>query len=297
MNVIELEKNTNRRGLGRGLSALIPDHLVNETENNEAGGILEVALDRITPNPEQPRKHFLAEALAELASSIKEHGILSPLVVHTGKNGDFTLIAGERRLRAAGLAGLKQVPVILRENLSGSDQLELALVENLQREDLNAVESALGYARLSEKYNYTQEQVAQKVGKDRATVANTIRLLKLPEPVLELIATGTLSAGHGKALLGLNDKTACKRLVDQILAKNLSVRATERLVKATVAAKKNTRVTKDTDQSLDYASNVLTRLLSTEVKIQSKVKGGGKITIEYFDNEDLDRLISQLRGH
>jgi ParB family chromosome partitioning protein len=297
MNVIELEKNTNRRGLGRGLSALIPDHLVNETESNEAGGILEVALDRITPNPEQPRKHFLAEALAELASSIKEHGILSPLVVHTGKNGDFILIAGERRLRAAGLAGLKQVPVILRENLSGSDQLELALVENLQREDLNAVESALGYARLSEKYNYTQEQVAQKVGKDRATVANTIRLLKLPEPVLELIATGRLSAGHGKALLGLNDKTACKRLVDQILAKNLSVRATERLVKATVAAKKNARATKDTDQSLDYASNVLTRLLSTEVKIQSKVKGGGKITIEYFDNEDLDRLISQLRGH
>jgi ParB family chromosome partitioning protein len=297
MNVIELEKNTNRRGLGRGLSALIPDHLVNETESNEAGRILEVALDRITPNPEQPRKHFLAEALEELASSIKEHGILSPLVVHTGKNGDFTLIAGERRLRAAGLAGLKQVPVILRENLSGSDQLELALVENLQREDLNAVESALGYARLSEKYNYTQEQVAQKVGKDRATVANTIRLLKLPEPVLELIATGTLSAGHGKALLGLNDKTACKRLVDQILAKNLSVRATERLVKATVAAKKNVRPGKDTDQSLDYASNVLTRLLSTEVKIQSKVKGGGKITIEYFDNEDLDRLISQLRGH
>lgn len=297
MNVIELEKNANRRGLGRGLSALIPDDLVNETENNEAGGILEVALDRITPNPEQPRKHFLPEALAELASSIKEHGILSPLVVHPGKNGDFILIAGERRLRAAGLAGLKQVPVILRENLSGADQLELALVENLQREDLNAVESALGYARLSEKYNYTQEQVAQKVGKDRATVANTIRLLKLPEPVLELIATGILSAGHGKALLGLNDKTACKRLVDQILAKNLSVRATERLVKATVAAKKNSRKTQDTDQSLDYASTVLTRLLSTQVKIQSKVKGGGKITIEYFDNEDLDRLISQLRGH
>jgi ParB family chromosome partitioning protein len=297
MNVIELDKSTRRRALGRGLSALIPDDLVAEPENSEPNGILEVALDRITPNPEQPRKHFQPEALAELAGSIKAHGILSPLVVHPDGQGDFILIAGERRLRAAGLAGLKQVPVILRKNLTGADQLELALVENLQREDLNAVESALGYARLSEKYGYTQEQVAQKVGKDRATVANTIRLLKLPQEVLELIANSQLSAGHGKALLGLNNKAACKRLVDQILAKNLSVRATERLVKAAVSAKKNGSAPKTTNQSLDYASTVLTRVLSTQVQIKAKVKGGGKITIEYFDNEDLDRLITQLRGH
>ena len=258
---------------------------------------MEVALDRITPNPEQPRKHFESEALAELSSSIKEHGILSPLVVHPDGSGDFYLIAGERRLRAAGLAGLKKVPVILREKLSGADQLELALVENLQREDLNAVESALGYARLTEKYGYTQEQVAKKVGKDRATVANTIRLLKLPKSVLELIATGSLSAGHGKALLGLSDSALCKEIAKLILVKNLSVRATERLVKAKVLAKKNQRARPDEDKSLNYASDVLTRLLSTQVKILPKKKGGGKITIEYFDGEDLDRLISQLRGH
>jgi ParB family chromosome partitioning protein len=297
MNVIELNKGTQHRALGRGLSALIPDDLIAEPEIAEGSGILEISLDRITPNPEQPRKHFLPEALKELAGSIKAHGILSPLVVHPDGQGDFILIAGERRLRAAGLAGLKKVPVILREKLTGADQLELALVENLQREDLNAVESALGYARLSEKYGYTQEQVAQKVGKDRATVANTIRLLKLPKEVLELIVSGQLSAGHGKALLGLNNSAACKRLVDQILARSLSVRATERLVKASVAAKKKGNSTKNPDRSLDYASNVLTRVLSTQVQIKAKVKGGGKITIAYFDNEDLDRLISQLRGH
>jgi ParB family chromosome partitioning protein len=294
MNVIELD-NSKRRGLGRGLSALIPDDLVAKQETQ--AGMMEVALDRITPNPEQPRKHFQPQALAELASSIKAHGILSPLVLQPDGKGDFFLIAGERRLRAAALAGLKKVPVILREKLSGSDQLELALVENLQREDLNAVESAMGYARLTEKYGYTQEQVAKKVGKDRATVANTIRLLKLPKSVLEFIASGSLSAGHGKALLGLNDSSLCKELVGLILSKHLSVRATERLVKAKISAKSNKRNADLADKSLSYASDVLTRLLSTQVKIQSKVKGGGKITIEYFDKEDLNRLISQLRGH
>ena len=161
MNVIDIE-NKGRRGLGRGLSALIPDDLVAESNDGETSGVMEVALDRITPNPEQPRKQFKPEALEELSSSIQEHGILSPLVVHPDGKGDFYLIAGERRLRAAGLAGLKKVPVIVREKLSGADQLELALVENLQREDLNPVESALGYARLTEKYGYTQEQVAKK---------------------------------------------------------------------------------------------------------------------------------------
>jgi len=296
MNVIDIE-NKGRRGLGRGLSALIPDDLVAESNENETSGVMEVALDRITPNPEQPRKQFKAEALEELSASIQEHGILSPLVVHPDGKGDFYLIAGERRLRAAGLAGLKKVPVIVREKLSGADQLELALVENLQREDLNPVESALGYARLTEKYDYTQEQVAKKVGKDRATVANMIRLLKLPELVLHEIALGNLSAGHGKALLGLNDDKACTELVKLILAKSLSVRATERLVKAQVLARKNRKKTKPEDKSLSYASNVLTRVLSTQVKIQPRSKGGGKITIDYFNAEDLDRLIRQLRGH
>jgi len=296
MNVIDIE-NKGRRALGRGLSALIPDDLVAEPTENAQSGVMEVALDRITPNPEQPRKQFKTEALEELSASIQEHGILSPLVVHPDGNGDFYLIAGERRLRAAGLAGLKKVPVIVREKLSGADQLELALVENLQREDLNPVESALGYARLTEKYNYTQEQVAKKVGKDRATVANMIRLLKLPEAVLHEIALGNLSAGHGKALLGLNDKKACTELVKLILAKSLSVRATERLVKAKVLARKNRQNTKSEDKSLNYASDVLTRVLSTQVKIQPRAKGGGKITIDYFNTEDLDRLIRQLRGH
>ena len=296
MNVIDLEQNA-RRGLGRGLSALIPDDLVAEPQAEGEGGILEVALDRITPNPEQPRKHFKASALTELCNSIKEHGILSPLVVHPDGNGDFYLIAGERRQLAAGLAGLKKVPVILREKLPPADQLELALVENLQREDLNPVESALGYARLMEKYGYTQEQVANKVGKDRATVANMVRLLKLPESVLELISSGSLTAGHGKALLGLDSAKDTKELLRVILSKGLSVRATERLVRAKQLAKKHKRKQPEDDKSLNYASDVLTRLLSTQVKIQQRVKGGGKITIEYFDSDDLNRLISQLRGH
>ena len=190
-----------KKGLGRGLAALIPDSALDGDALQSSGSQHRIVpLDEIKPNPEQPRTVFATEALGSLASSIKIHGVLQPLVVRR-VDGRYVLIAGERRLRAAALAGLSEVPVLVREANDGSEQLELALVENLQRTDLDPVESALGFQRLMRDYAYTQEDVARKVGKDRSTVANGIRLLKLPDFALAALREGKISAGHARALL------------------------------------------------------------------------------------------------
>lgn len=303
MNVVTTNNNDkgkvragNMRGLGRGLAALIPDDLVSDIPVSDGERVLEASLAEIIPNPEQPRISFCEDSLRELSQSIGEHGVLQPLIVRNGDNGGYILIAGERRFRAAGLAGLKRVPVVVKGNLDGSVQLELALVENLQREDLNPIDGAKGYLRLVEKYGYTQEQVSAKVGKDRATIANAMRLLKLPDEVLELLVSGRLSAGHGKALLGVSKKSDLRRLVAQILNGGLSVRATEKLVKGLKPTSRRAAPERQRDKVLAYASDMLTRSLSTQVKISGRSNGGGKIVIDYHSNEDLERLMEHLRS-
>ncbi len=287
-----------RKPLGRGLAALIPDDLVAEETRPRPAGVRRVPLGEIHPNPEQPRREFDPGALQQLSMSIEAHGVLSPLVVRAmGQGGGFILIAGERRLRAAGMAGLKEVPVVVHEGAEDAAvQLELALVENLQREDLNPVESAEGYQRLVKKYGYTQARVAERVGKDRVTVANSMRLLKLPKKVLGLVREGRLSAGHGRALIPVEDPDSMRRILAQVLSGGLSVRATERLVanqrEGNGPKKEETR----TDKVLEYAAGLLSRSLGTTVAIRGRSKGAGRIVIEYCNGEELERLIHALRA-
>ncbi|MEE2751246.1 MAG: ParB/RepB/Spo0J family partition protein [Myxococcota bacterium] len=289
---------SNRKPLGRGLAALIPDDLVAEESSPRPSGVRRVPIGEIHPNPEQPRREFDPKALADLAGSIEAHGILSPLVVRAeGQGGGYVLIAGERRLRAAGIAGLKEVPVLVHEGAEDPVvQLELALVENLQREDLNPVESAEGYQRLVKEYGHTQAQVSKRVGKDRATVANAIRLLKLPKKVLDLVREGRLSAGHGRALVSVEDPERLRRIVAQVLAGNLSVRATERLVAEKASKTANRSAQPKQEKVLEYAAGLLTRALGTQVNIRGQAKGAGRIVIDYHNAEELERLIHALRG-
>ena len=278
--------------LGRGLAALIPTDVLHVGGETAATALRVVSLDRIRPNPEQPRTHFFGPALDELAESIRAHGILTPLLVRRDPDSrDFVLIAGERRLRAAGLAGLEEVPVFVREDVDDREQLELALVENLQREDLDPIETAEAYNRLCEEFALTQEQVARRVGRDRATVANAIRLLKLPLPVLARVREGDLSAGHAKALLPITDESVLVSLVQQIVDRELSVRATERLVNAMIRPSKPTKGR----GNHAYASDLLTRTLGTKVTVSSGSRGGSaRIVIEAYSGEELERLIGRL---
>lgn len=275
--------------LGRGLSALIPDDLFADAPA-PSGSPTRVPLAEIQPNPEQPREHFDHDRLDDLARSLKAHGVLSPLLVRPREGGGYTLIAGERRLRAAGLAGLDEVPVVVREDAEQADvQLELALVENLQREDLDVVEAARGYERLQQAFGYTQEEIAARVGKDRSTVANALRLLKLPERVLVLLRDGRLTGGHAKALLSLPTHAAQIDVAARILDGDLSVRATEALVRARKSPVKKAKP----DAALKRLAETLTRGLSTKVSL----KGGrkkGRIVIDYGSPEELERLVELL---
>jgi ParB family chromosome partitioning protein len=285
------------RGLGRGLASLIPDSALDvDALPKERNALRVVPIDEIRPNPEQPRQVFEREHIESLAASISVHGVLSPLVVRRHE-GRYILIAGERRLRAAGLAGLEEVPVVVRDAADPSQQLEVALVENLQRQDLDPIESARGFQRLIEEYGYTQEQVANAVSKDRSTVANLIRLLRLPDFVLDTLREGRISAGHARALLPLTDEEELRRVLSKVLAQGLTVRATERMVADLVKVPSvvKTHERKKRERTMEYAENLLQEALRTSVSIKAKSKGGGKILIDYADAEDLERLITMLR--
>jgi ParB family transcriptional regulator, chromosome partitioning protein len=283
-----------KKGLGRGLASLIPDTAFDAEATGPIGqGLRQVPLDEIRPNPEQPRTRFDASALEALADSIREHGVLSPLVVHRHE-GAYVLLAGERRLRAAGLAGLHEVPCVVVDADSPDAWLELALIENLQREDLDPVEAARGYDRLIRVFGRTQVQVARAVGRDRSTIANAVRLLGLPDAVLARVQDGTLSAGHGRALLPLKDRPAeLHRLARQVEAQGWSVRRTEREVARRLRPE---RPPAPPDTTFDYATRLLTDALRTSVSIQGRRDGSGRIVLDYADAEDLERLIDQLKG-
>lgn len=274
-----------KRGLGRGLEALFNE---NGAEENFELNSDKLALSKIDINPEQPRKTFDETALNELAESIKEKGVLQPLLVRPVKNR-YQLVAGERRFRAAHIAKLKEVPVIIKD-LSDKDSMEIALIENLQREDLNAVEEAQGIKLLMDKYSLTQEEVAGKLSKSRPAVANSIRLLNLSDKILNQLKDGLLSAGHARALLSIEDQGKREEIADLIIKNNLSVRETEKLAKKKPvrSRKKSTRA-----DFYDEAELALKDVLGRKVNIKKK-KNGGTLEIEFFNKDDLEKIIKLL---
>jgi ParB family transcriptional regulator, chromosome partitioning protein len=288
-----------RRGLGRGLEALIPSgEYVEELSDNRARRrfALQIAIGEIKPNPEQPRRAFDPIALQELADSIRIHGILQPLLVREGMAG-YELIAGERRLRAAEIAGLAEVPVIVHPGSGGrlEERLELALVENLQRSDLNAIEQARAIQRLLRDFGLTQEALGERIGKNRVAIAQSVRLLGLPEPAVKAIETGAITAGHGIALLGL--ATAAQQLVglERVIREHWSVRQTEEWVRvrATEAGTRRPRRLAEADPETRAVEEEFRRALGTKV-VLTRLKQGGRLTIEFYSNDELEALRLRL---
>jgi len=275
-----------RKALGRGLEALIP-----KTETGvESSGITEAPIESISPGRLQPRKNFDEKTLKDLAASIKEQGIILPLIVQR-KDSGYELIAGERRWRAAQMAGLTKIPVMVKE-FSDAQALEVGLIENIQREDLNPIEEASVYRRLIDDFNLTQENLSKKIGKDRSSIANYLRLLKLPRMIKEDLIQGTLSMGHARALLSIGSTEKCLEVRNIVVKKWLSVRETESLVNKLNKAKK-TPIKKTRDIFLADIENKMQKSLGTRVRIV-KQKKGGKIEISYFSLEELNRIINRI---
>ena len=279
-----------KKGLGKGLSALIPGiDAPGETPN------LQVEVDRIASNPSQPRRSFDEAKIDELAASVRDQGIIQPLLVRRAGEG-YELIAGERRLRAARKAGLREVPVIVRE-ASNSETLQLALLENLQREDLNPIEEATAYQRLQEEFELSQEEIAQKVGKSRPAVANCMRLLLLPKEVQQELAQGKLPVGQARALLGLESEALMLAAAREVITKGLSTRAAERLVARLKSGRKRKRETALSDSNLRSLVEQLQRSLGTKVRLVHRAGSGrGKVEIEYYSLADLERIIQMMTG-
>lgn len=309
-------------GLGRGLASLIPPKNINveargtdkkvpasgpveprpqihfENQPQVSGEqVLEIPIANIVPNPHQPRLHFDQEKLAELAKSIQEHGILQPLVVTRVDSQNYELIAGERRLQAAKTIGLKTVPVLVRE--AGEQlKLELAIIENVQRHNLNPIEEAKAYARLVNEFSLSQEEVAEKMGKKRSTVANTLRLLHLPVEIQRAVGEGRISEGHAKALLSIENKEKQRAIFELILKEELTVRETESRVRS-VSVKDHVRSTKTLAPEIAEASSELMNRFGTKVKIVPSGQKGqqrGKIIFEYFSDEELSGLLGKLKS-
>lgn len=280
-----------KAGLGKGLDALFLDN------STEGDGDKLVNINEIEPNRDQPRKHFDEEALKELADSIAMHGVIQPLLVRPLSDGGYQLIAGERRWRASRMAGLSQVPVVVRE-MTDEEAMELALIENLQREDLNPIEEAEGFKLLMDTYSFTQEQAAEKVGKSRPAVANALRLLSLPEAVLDMVKQGIISSGHARTLIPLTDEKLIIKLAEEISQKELSVRETERIVK-TLLKPKNEIVKKKSkrDPYYDECEIAIREELGRKAKINVSRGNKGSIEIEFFSKEDLQSILEALAGN
>jgi ParB family chromosome partitioning protein len=283
-----------KQALGRGLKALIPETL------KARSGLAEIPLDLLRPNPEQPRRHFDERALAELAASISQHGVLQPLLVsEDGANG-YVVIAGERRWRAARAAGLATVPAVIRERLGARDELALALVENLQRRDLSPLEEARAFEHLRSEHGLSQIEIAAQVGMDRSTVANSLRLLRLPEEIQELVESGRLSAGHGRALLGLPDDPSRLLWAERAAAEGLSVRELETAAAESKSATGRRRVQRRgrpaKDPNLAAAEEKLSLRLGTRVEIRPGRRGGGAVVINCAESDELMRIFDLLMG-
>jgi len=273
-----------KTALGRGLESLLPE---------KGEEVIKIDIEKILPNEQQPRKVFDNEALKDLSSSIKEKGVIQPVIVSRVGDGTFRLIAGERRWRAAHAAGLKKIPALIKE-ASSQDSLEIALIENIQREDLNPIETAGALSRLSTDYNLTQEALSRRVGKDRATIANYLRILKLPDEIKSFIYSNSLSLGHAKAILAIDGEQKKVEAAREIVKGGLSVRATEALCKK-LSGPSQPKVKKKQDKLPEVADleNRLTQALGTKVRIHHKDKRG-QIEIEYYSLDELDRLLEVL---
>jgi ParB family transcriptional regulator, chromosome partitioning protein len=283
---------TKRMALGKGLGALLPEF--GQTESN---ALLYRGIEEIVPNPSQPRKHFDESKLQELADSIREKGILEPLIVRRTDQG-YELIVGERRWRAAQKAGLKEVPIVVKE-VEGREALEISLIENLQREDLNPIEEAEAFKHLIEEFSISQEDLSKRIGKDRTTITNTLRLLKLPLEVRNQLLQNRITPGHARAILSLENKEKQKELCAVIIKKGLSVREAEGLAKRWSAKLQKTvssvKKKGDLESQLRSLQDSLRKSLGTKVHITPK-GNGGKIEIEYFSHEDLERIVEAILG-
>ncbi|MDU5291128.1 MULTISPECIES: ParB/RepB/Spo0J family partition protein [Eisenbergiella] len=288
------------RGLGKGLDSLIPNTIGEAKEKKESKEKVEnknpetmVKLSMVEPNGEQPRKNFDEDSLLELAESIKQFGLLQPIIVQDRKN-HYEIIAGERRWRAAKMAGLKEIPVIIK-NLTNQEIVEISLIENIQREDLNPIEEAQAYKRLLEEFNLKQDEVAERVSKSRTAVTNSMRLLKLCDEVQQMVVNEMISTGHARALLSIEDPEEQYMIAQKVFDEKMSVREVEKLVKD---LHKPEKAPKKENKSLEVIyQNIENRLkesLGTKVSISPKNNGAGKIEIEFYNHDDLDRLMEQL---
>lgn len=289
-------------GLGKGLDSLITDKVnkpgtakdtaITPTEDQA----VMVPINKVEPNKEQPRKHFNEDALLELSESIKQMGIIQPIVVQD-REGYYEIIAGERRWRAAKQAGLKKVPVIIK-NYTEQEIVEISLIENIQREDLNPIEEAFAYKRLLEEFNMKQDEVAERVSKSRTAVANSIRLLKLDEKVQQMVIDDMIQTGHARALLGIDDLEKQYNMAQKVFDEKLSVRETEKLVKKVQKEKEEAADKAKMDKQLEIVyqdlEEKMKQILGTKVSINAKDENKGKIEIEYYNKEDLDRLIDMI---
>ena len=276
-----------KSGLGRGFDAISADNSVEDISTGNS--TTKVKLLDIEPNREQPRKQFDEEALSELSDSIAQHGVLQPLLVRPMPDGGYQLVAGERRWRASRMAGLTEVPVVIRD-LTDAQVAELALVENQQRENLNPLEEANGYKELSDKFGYTQEKISEIVGKSRPSIANALRLLNLPEDVQEMVSNGSLSMGHARAILSLPDDKMKTELAKLVIANDLSVRETERTARNMVKEAPKKSKAKKRNPYYDEAELALSEVLGRKVKITKSSKKGA-LEIEFFDDADLKKLL------
>ena len=290
-----------KKGLGKGLDSLIPmgseienitkpvKKAKNEPKTNE-NGVIELKLNQIEPNREQPRKNFDEDALQELADSIKKHGIIQPLVVQ--KKGEYyEIIAGERRWRAAKIAGLKHIPVVIKD-YSEQEMVEIALIENIQRQDLNPIEEAMAFKQLMQEYDLKQDELAERVSKSRTAVTNSMRLLKLPQKIMEMVINNELSSGHARTLLSIEDEDLQIKVAELVILKQMSVRETENYVKKLQNNKNKSKDTKNTDNDFVYRDieNRIKEIVGTKVKVNHKNNGKGKIEIEFYSDDELERI-------
>lgn len=289
-----------KKGLGKGLDTLIPSNVLDSADNKQKAGKAQtpdsvVDINKVEPNRDQPRKNFDEDALEELADSIRQVGLIQPIVVQDRK-GYYEIIAGERRWRACKKAGLKEIPVIIR-NFTEQEIVEISIIENIQREDLNPIEEAMAYKRLLEEFNLKQDEVAEKVSKNRTTITNSLRLLKLTDDVQQMIVNGKLSTGHARAIISIEDPAKQLEIAEKIFDEKMSVREVEKYIKSLdKPAKPKKKVNESLQVVYDNIEEQLKLMLGTKVSILSKgTEGSGKLEIEFYNHDDLERIVEIIK--